>query len=188
MGVITVAWDILCGHNLRGVLYRLHQVADKMAATGLGAVMLNYQARTARESHWPPDTRPPFWSLVQVPTMWHTEPKRGVLRPWMCPEQRTVNREECGFSTFSSRQGNNNSNNNNNKKASSFICRNTSAHRKVELVYSHAADLQEEGMRPKTNPLCGSSKQKPQLAEPGREPHGSRSARRRARGRCSQNT
>lgn len=67
MGVITVAWDILCGHNLRGVLYRLHQVADKMAATGLGAVMLNHQARTARESHWPPDTRPPSGRSCKCP-------------------------------------------------------------------------------------------------------------------------
>lgn len=59
----------------------------------------------------PPATRLPISGRpCKCPPLWHTEPERGVLRPWMRPEQRTVNREECGFSTFSSRQNNNNNN------------------------------------------------------------------------------
>lgn len=56
-------------------------------------------------------TRPPPLPVARA-SAHHcgTRSPRGVLRPWMCPEQRTVNREECGFSIFSSHQNNNNNN------------------------------------------------------------------------------
>ena len=156
-----------------------------MVATGLDAIKLSPQARTARGSPRPPG--PPTSScLCKCPPLWHMGPERGVLRPYKCPEQRTVNREKRSFSTFSSRQNNNK--NNKNKNASSFICRNTFAHRKVEVVHSHPADLQHDGMRPKINPLGGSSKKTHSFQSQAWSHVYPGLTQRQARGRRSQNT
>ena len=78
------------------------------------------------------------------------------LRLQRHPQERMMEREECGFSAFSSCQ-------NNSKKANSFKCRENFLPWKGRSCPSHLADPSEEEMRSKTNPFSGNRTQEPKL-------------------------
>lgn len=90
-----------------------------------------------------------------MPSLWQKELEGSALRLQMCPEERMVNTEKCGFSTISPCQ-----NNNNNQKANPFICRKTFCPEKGRTSPSPPADTRGEGMRPKTGPFSGICTQK----------------------------
>lgn len=120
MGAISTARGQFPQWELQGSSAFALSIAHQIEATVLEGVNVNPQSRAGRESHCHQD--PHFQVPGDVPTLWQ-KMLRG-LGTQVYPEERTVNREECGLSTFSSHQ-------NNNKqliiiiikKASSFICR-----------------------------------------------------------------
>lgn len=128
--------------------------AHRMVATVLDGVNLSLQVRTVRASSWPPGPSPAAaWERAIT-----VDRKSGEtrLRLQRHPQERMVNREKRGFSTFSSCQ-------NNNKRRILSSAGKTFCPGKGRSCPSCLADPWEEETRSKTNPFSGICTQEPKL-------------------------